>query len=153
MATNGEQRLTHGVAETRHTGVWLPGDADVLTENAERVDPGSGGFTGDLGVHRSSGQGVDLGGLGAIGATSAQHVTGRLGVGQEHELGGGLGPASGVLRTTQSAGSGAVNSISGTFDVDHVVHVENGVTTSVRGTLDQHQSVSASVLDQPVLDF
>jgi hypothetical protein len=68
-------------------------------------------------------------------------------VGQKHELGGQLGPASGLVRTSQSLTSG---SISGDLGIDHVVHVQ-GSTTSVRGTLDQHPSVSAGVLDQPVL--
>ncbi|WP_410627986.1 hypothetical protein [Amycolatopsis sp. cmx-8-4] len=171
VATGGERA---GVAESAHQGVWLGHDVDVLSEHAEQLDTGlfTGDLTGGVAARRSSGQAVDLGQLGAVGTTSEQHVisrlpgvpgggapgserssdwlssfTGVLDVGQKHEAGGTVGPASGLVRTSQSLSSG---SFGGDFGVDRVVHVQ-GSTTSVRGTLDQHPSVSLSVLDRPVL--
>ncbi|WP_326956568.1 hypothetical protein [Amycolatopsis sp. NBC_01286] len=150
VATGGERA---GVAESAHQGVWLGHGVDVLSEHAEQLDTGlfTGDLTGGIAARRSSGQAVDLGQLGAVGTTSEQHVissfTGVLDVGQKHEVGGTLGPASGLVRTSQSLSSG---SFGGDFGVDRVVHVQGG-TTSVRGTLDQHPSVSLSALDRPVL--
>lgn len=144
--TTGEQRLVDdgsraGAAETRHTGVWLPNGVDVLSENAEQVEVAPGGVA----ARRSAGQGLDLGALGAIGAATEQHgsFTGSLDVGQKHEVGGQLGPASGLVKASQSQTSG---SFSGDLGVDHVVHVQGG-TTSLRGTL------AVSVLDQPALEL
>jgi hypothetical protein len=171
LATSGDRA---GLAQSSHQGVWLGHGVDVLSENAEQLDTGlfTGDLTGGIAARRSSGQAVDLGQLGAVGTTSEQHAIGSLpggpgggapgserssdchgsfagvlDVGQRHELGGQLGPASGLVRTSQSLTS---DSISGDLGIDHVVHVQ-GSTTSVRGTLDQHPSVSAGVLDQPVL--
>ncbi|MDT7804201.1 MAG: hypothetical protein QOI78_7634 [Actinomycetota bacterium] len=158
VTTGNEQRLAGtstptrlGTGESTHHGVLLGNGVDVLSENAEQVDSGlfTGDLTGGIAARRSSGQAVDLGRLGAVGTSSEQHVTGRLSgvldVGQKHELGGQLGPASGLVKASQSLQSG---SISGDLGVDRVVHVQ-GRATSVRGTLDP--SASASVLDQPVL--
>jgi hypothetical protein len=149
VATRGDRA---GVLERAHQGIWLTKDVDVLSENAEQLDTGlfAGDLTGGVSARRSSGQAVDLGQLGAVGTTSEQHVIGTfagvLDVGQRHELGGQLGPASGLVRTSQTLSSG---SFSGDLGVDHVVHVEGG-TTSVRGALDQHPSLTADVLDQRV---
>ncbi|WP_328447084.1 hypothetical protein [Amycolatopsis sp. NBC_00438] len=150
IATSGNRA---GVAESAHQGVWLGHGIDVLSEHAEQLDTGlfTGDLTGGIAARRSSGQAVDLGQLGAVGTTSEQHVIGSfrgvLDVGQRHEVGGELGPASGLVKTSQSLTSG---SFGGDFGVDHVVHVQ-GSTTSVRGTLDQHPSVSVSVRDRPLL--
>jgi hypothetical protein len=150
VATRGDRA---GVAEAAHQGVWLGHGVDVLSENVEQLDTGlfTGDLSGGIAARRSSGQAVDLGQLGAVGMTSEQHVItsfrGVLDVGQKHEVGGTLGPTYGLVRTSQSLSSG---SFSGDLGVDHVVHVQ-GTTTSVRGTLDQHPSVSLSVLDRPVL--
>ncbi|MEV7093952.1 hypothetical protein AB0M80_14060 [Amycolatopsis sp. NPDC051045] len=149
-----------GAGEGTSHGVWLADGVDVLSQNAEQFDTGLyGNFAGDLqsalAAHRSSGQAVDLGRLGAVGTTSEQHATGRiagvLDMGQKHEAGGQLGPAWGLVTTSQSLGpTGPAGWISGDLDVDHVIHAE-GSTTSVRGTLDR--SASLSVLDQPALGF
>jgi hypothetical protein len=162
VATGNEQRLAGagaptrlGTGESTHHGVWLGDGVDVLSENAEQLDTGL--FTGDLagGIagRRSSGQAIDLGRLGAVGTSSEQHAAGRLSgvldVGQKHELGGQLGPASGLVKVSQSLSSG---SISGDLGVDHVVHVQ-GSSTSVRGTLTPNHSVAASVLDRPAVSL
>ncbi|MEV6876336.1 hypothetical protein [Amycolatopsis sp. NPDC051128] len=149
-----------GAGEGAGHGVWLADGVDVLSQNAEHADTGlRGSFAGDLqgavSARRLSGQAVDLGELGALGTTSEQHATGQfsgvLDLGQKHELGGQLGPAAGLVRTTQALGPARpAGTISGDLGVDHVVQVEGG-TTSVRGTLDQHQWASVRVLDQPVL--
>jgi hypothetical protein len=150
-----------GVGEGTTHGVWLADGVDVLSQNAEQVDTGlHGTFAGDLqgalSAHRSSGQAIDLGDLGAVGTTSEQHATGGqiagvLDLDQKHELGGQLGPAWAWTRTTQSAGpAGPAGSIRGDLGLDHVVHAEGG-TTTVRGTLDRSGSLSA--LDRPVLGF
>jgi hypothetical protein len=139
-ATRGDRA---GVLERARHGVWLGHGVDVLSENADQLDAGlfTGDLTGGVALRRSSGQAVDLGQLGAVGTTSEVHAIGSfagdLDVGQTHELGGQLGPASGLVKTTSG-------SFSGDLGVDHVVHVQGGVT-SLRGTL------TASVLDQPVL--
>ncbi|RSM45565.1 hypothetical protein DMA12_14005 [Amycolatopsis balhimycina DSM 5908] len=158
LAGGAERRI--GVGEGTNHGVWLADDVDVLSQNAEQADTGlRGTFTGDLqgafSARRSSGQAVDLGQLGALGTTSEQHATGQfagvLDLGQQHELGGQLGPARGWTKTSQSLGpAGPAGSIRGDLGVDHVVHAEGG-TTSVRGTLDRSGSLSA--LDQPVVGF
>ncbi|EMD25357.1 hypothetical protein [Amycolatopsis azurea] len=119
-----------------------------------------GGFSGDLGsaleAGRSSGHGVDIGDFAAIGATSAQHGAGRFrgvlpvdvgsgaGYGQEHALGGTIGPGSGLVATGQDVdlaqhgagltGSGS-NKISGDLGVGEVVSARGGSTTSLRGVL------------------
>jgi hypothetical protein len=162
VATGNEQRLAGastptrlGTGESTHHGVWLGNGVDVLSENAEQVDSGvfTGDLTGGIAARRSSGQAVDLGRLGAVGTSSEQHAAGRLSgvldVGQKHDLGGQLGPASGLVKTSQSLSSG---SISGDLGVDHVVHVQGG-STSVRGTLTPAHSVSASVLDRPAISL
>jgi len=162
VTTGNEQRLAGvstptrlGTGESTHHGVWLGNGVDVLSENAEQLDSGlfTGDLSGGLAARRSSGQAVDLGRLGAVGTSSEQHATGRLSgvldVGQEHDLGGQLGPASGLVKTSQSLSSG---SISGDLGVDHVVHVQGGAT-SVRGTLTPDHSVSASVLDRPAVSL
>ncbi|GAB3140297.1 hypothetical protein GCM10027258_21020 [Amycolatopsis stemonae] len=142
-ATRGDRA---GLLERGSQGVWLGNGCDVLSEHAEQLDAGlfTGDLTGGVAARRSSGQAVDLGQLGAVGATSEHHLIGNfsgvLDVGQQYETGGQLGPASGLVRTSQSLSSG---SISGDLGVDHVVHA--------RGTLDQHPALTASVLDQPVL--
>lgn len=144
VATRGDRA---GAVERGHQGVWLTKGVDVLSENAEQLDAGlfAGDLTGGIAARHSSGQAVDLGQLGAVGTASEQHVIGNfagdLDVGQAHELGGQLGPASGLVKTSQNRASG---SFSGDLGVDHVVHVQ-GATTSMRGTL------AVSVLDQPVL--
>jgi hypothetical protein len=154
----GGERLA--VGERARHGVLLGNGVDVLSENAEQVDTGlRGAFSGDLSsafsVRRASGQAADLGSLGAVGMTSEQHVTGRrsgvLDLGQQHELGGQLGPAWGLVQTSQSLGPATSGSISGDLGADHVVQVQGSSTTTVRGTLGQHQSLTASVLDQRVL--
>jgi hypothetical protein len=144
VATRGDRA---GAVERSHQGVWLAKGVDVLSENAEQLDAGlfAGDLTGGVAARHSSGQAVDLGQLGAVGTTSDLHaigsLSGDLSLGQAHELGGQLGPASGLVRTSLSQSSG---SFSGDLGVDHVVHVQGG-TTSLRGTL------AVSVLDQPVL--
>ncbi|WIY04648.1 hypothetical protein QRX60_12650 [Amycolatopsis mongoliensis] len=151
VATRGDRA---GVLGRAHQGVWLPHGVDVLSENAEQLDTGlfAGDLTGGVAARRSSGQAVDLGRLGAVGVASEQHAIGSfagdldLDVEQSHELGGQLGPASGLVKTSQSLSSG---SISGDLGVDHVVHVQGG-TTTVRGTL---ASAAVSVLDRPALDL
>jgi hypothetical protein len=158
MAGYAERRI--GVGEGSNHGVWPADGVDVLSQNAEQLDTGLyGTFAGDLqsalSVRRSSGQAVDVGRLGAVGATSEQHATGRiagvLDVGQQHEAGGQLGPAWGLVRTSQSLGpAGPAGSIRGDLGVDHMVHAE-GSTTSMRGTLDR--SASLGVLDQPAFGF
>jgi hypothetical protein len=146
VATSGDRA---GVAEQARHGVWPADGFDVLSENAEELDTGlfAGDLTGDFAARRSSGQAVDLGRLGAVGTTSEQQVIGSfagvLDVAQEHELGGQLGPAFGLVKATQGRASG---SFSGDLGVDHVVHVQ-GATTSLRGTL------AASAFDRPVLGF
>ncbi|MFI5584975.1 hypothetical protein ACIA5G_08090 [Amycolatopsis sp. NPDC051758] len=156
----GGDRL--GAGDRARHGVFLGNGVDVLSENAEQVDTGlrgvfSGDLTGALSARRSSGQAVDLGMLGAVGTASEQHLTGQLSgvldLGQQHELGGQLGPAWGLVKTSQSVGPAASGSISGDLGVDHVTEVQGGSTTTVRGTLRQHESLTASVLDQPVLDL
>ncbi|SEF28552.1 hypothetical protein SAMN05421837_104212 [Amycolatopsis pretoriensis] len=140
VATRGDRA---GAVERARHGVWLGNGVDVLSENAEQLDAGlfTGDLTGGAALRRSSGQAVDLGRLGAVGTTSEVHAIGSfagdLEAGQTHELGGQLGPASGLVKTT-------AGSFSGDLGVDHVVHVQGG-TTSLRGTL------TASVLDQRVL--
>jgi hypothetical protein len=156
VATRGDRA---GVVERAHQGVWLAKGVDVLSEDAEELDTGlfTGDLTGGVATRRSSGQAVDLGRLGAVGTTSEQHLTGRLSgvldLGQQHELGGELGPAWGLVKTSQSLGPATSGSISGDLGVDHVLQVQGGSTTTVRGTLGQHQSLTASVLDQPVLNL
>jgi hypothetical protein len=146
VATRGDRA---GAVERSHQGVWLAQDVDVLSENAEQLDAGlfAGDLTGGIAARHSSGQAVDAGQLGAVGTASDLHaigsLSGDLDVSQEHELGGQLGPASGLVKTSLSQSSG---SFSGDLGVDHVVHVQGG-TTSLRGTL------AVSVLDQPVLGF
>ncbi|WP_410666936.1 hypothetical protein [Amycolatopsis sp. cmx-4-68] len=143
MAASGDRA---GVAEQARQGVWPADGVDVLSEHTEELDTGlfTGDLTGGITARRSSGQAVDLGGLGAVGTTSEQQVVGSfagvLDVRQEHALGGQLGPAFGLVRTTQTR---SVGSFSGDLGVDHVVHVQ-GTTTSLRGTL------AASVFDRPV---
>ncbi|WP_181774412.1 hypothetical protein [Amycolatopsis pittospori] len=126
-------------------------------DRALRLD---GGFSGDLGgaleAGRSSGHAVDLGEYAAVGTTSAQHGNGRFkgvlpldvgsggGFGQEHALGGSVGPANGLVTTEQAAdlahhgaaltGSGA-NTISGDLGIVDVAQVHGTTTTSVRGLL------------------
>ncbi|MEU5258354.1 hypothetical protein [Amycolatopsis sp. NPDC021455] len=158
LAGGAERRI--GVGEGSTHGVWPADGVDVLSQNAEQLDTGlHGSFAGDLqgalSARRSSGQAVDLGGLGAVGTTSEQHATGQLtgvlDLDQQHELGGQLGPAWGWTETSQSLGpAGPAGSIRGDLGVDHVVHAE-GTTTTVRGTLDRSGSLSA--LDRPVLRF
>ncbi|WP_072481822.1 hypothetical protein [Amycolatopsis australiensis] len=152
-ATSGE-RL--GVGRSTHHAVWLGNGVDVLSENAEQVDTGlRGAFTGDLAgaisARRASGQAVDLGQAGALGTASEQHASGQLSgvldIGQHHELGGQLGPATGLVQTSQSLTAG---SISGDLGADHIFHIQGGATT-VRGTLTP--SFSAGALDRPVLGF
>jgi hypothetical protein len=161
LAGTTERRI--GAGEGTGHGIWLPDGVDVLSQNAEQFDTGlRGTITGDLqgalSAHRSSGQAVDLGRLGAIGTTSEQYATGQfagvLDAGQQHELGGQLGPAWGLTRTSQAlTPAGPAGSIHGDLGADHVVHVEGDTTTSVSGRLDQHQSASVGVLDQPVVSL
>ncbi|MEU8631173.1 hypothetical protein AB0C38_03325 [Amycolatopsis sp. NPDC048633] len=145
VATRGDRV---GVVERAHQGVWLAKDVDVLSENAEQLDTGlfAGDLTGGVATRHSSGQAVDLGQLGAVGTASEQHVIGSfagvLDVGQKHELGGQLGPASGLVKASHSLSSG---SLSGDLGVDHVVHVQ--------GALDHHPSAAVSVADQQVLSL
>ncbi|ADJ50842.1 hypothetical protein AMES_9017 [Amycolatopsis mediterranei S699] len=158
QAGSTERRL--GIGEGTSHGIWLPEGIDVLSQNAEQFDTGlHGTFAGDLqgalSARRSSGQAVDLGRLGGVGATSEQYAAGQiagvLDVGQKHEAGGQLGPAWGLAKTSQSVdAAGPAGSIRGDLGVDHVIHAEGG-TTSVRGTLDRSASLSA--LDRPVLGF
>jgi hypothetical protein len=149
VATRGDRA---GVVERAHQGVWLAKGVDVLSEDAEELDTGlfTGDLTGGVATRRSSGQAVDLGRLGAIGTTSELHaigsLSGDLDAGQAHELGGQLGPTSGLVKTSQTLASG---SFSGDLGIDRVLHVQ-GATTSARGALDQHPSLTASVLDQRV---
>lgn len=145
VAASGQRA---GAVERSHQGVWLAKGVDVLSENAEQADTGlfTGDLTGGVAARRSSGQAVDLGQLGAVGTASEQHVIGSfagvLDVGHQHELGGQLGPASGLVKTSQSLSSG---SFSGDLGVDHVVHVQ--------GVLDQHPSAAVSVVDQPAVSL
>ncbi|MDS0134070.1 MULTISPECIES: hypothetical protein [unclassified Amycolatopsis] len=158
LGGGAEHRI--GLGEGTSHGIWPADGVDVLSQNAEQLDTGLyGTFAGDLqgalSARRSSGQAVDVGRLGAVGATSEQHATGQitgvLDVGQRHEAGGQLGPAWGLVTTSQSVGpAGPAGSIRGDLGVDHVIHAEGG-TTSVRGTLDR--SVALSALDRPVLGF
>ncbi len=161
LAGTTERRI--GAGEGTGNGVWLPYGVDVLSQNGEQLDTGlRGTITGDLqgalSARRSSGQAVDLGQLGAIGTTSEQHATGQfagvLDMGQQHELGGQLGPAWGLAKTSQYVGTtGPAGSIRGDLGVDHVIHIEGDTTTSVSGRLDQYQSASVEVLDQPVVSL
>lgn len=159
LAATTERRI--GAGEGTSHGIWLPQGVDVLSQNAEQADTGlrgtiAGDLQGALSARRSSGQAVDLGRLGAVGTTSEQHVTGQfagvLDVGQQHELGGQLGPAWGLARTSQSLGTGGPSgSIQGDLGVDHVTEIDGETTTSIRGTLDQHQSAAVEVLDRRVV--
>lgn len=152
VAASGDRA---GVVKRAYQGVWLPNGVDVLSENTEQFDTGlfTGDLSGGVAARRSSGQAVDLGRLGALGATSEHHVIGTFGgtldTGQQDELGGQLGPASGVVRTSLSPTSG---SFAGDLGIDHVVHVQGG-TTSVRGTLEQPPTATASVFDGPALSL
>ncbi|WP_410563189.1 hypothetical protein [Amycolatopsis sp. cmx-4-61] len=149
-----------GLGEGTSHGVWLPEGVDVLSQNDEQLDTGlygifAGDLQGALSARRSSGQAVDLGRLGGVGATSEHYATGRLAgvldLGQEHEAGGQLGPGWGLAGTSQSLGpAGPAGSIRGDLGVDRVVHAEGGVT-SVRGRLGRSASLSA--LDHPLLGF
>lgn len=126
-------------------------------DRALRLD---GGFSGDLGgvleAGRSSGHAVDVGDLAAVGATSAQHGNGRFsgvlpldvgsgaGYGQEHALGGTIGPSTGLVTTGQEVnlaqpgagftGSGS-HTISGDLGIGEVASVRGTSTSSVRGVL------------------
>ncbi|WP_370969590.1 hypothetical protein [Amycolatopsis sp. cg9] len=162
VTAGDEQRLAGsttparlGTSDSAHHGVWLSNGVDVLSEHAERIDSGlspsgrfAGDLTGGLAVRRSSGQAVDLGRLGAVGTSSEQHASGQfagdLDLGQEHELGGQLGPAGGLVKASHDLSSG---SISGDLGVDHVVHVQAGAAT-VRGTLTP--AFSGSLFDRPL---
>ncbi|WP_410595691.1 hypothetical protein [Amycolatopsis sp. lyj-23] len=149
-----------GLGEGTSHGVWLPAGADVLSQNDEQLDTGlQGSFAGDLqsglSARRSSGQAVDLGVLGGVGATSEQYATGRLAgvldLDQKHEAGGQLGPVWGLVKTSQSLDpESPAGSIRGDLGVDRVVAAEGGVT-SVRGRLDRSAALSA--FDRPVLGF
>ncbi len=151
---------------TYHAVRPLPGFG-VINETEQHAGGGldralrlDGGFSGDLAgvleAGRSSGHAVDLGQFAAVGTTSAQHGGGRFsGVlpphvgpgddfGQEHVLGGTVGPATGLMSTGQDVdlvqqgatlgGSGA-NTISGELGVDEAARVHGVTTTSVRGVL------------------
>ncbi|WP_439384826.1 hypothetical protein [Amycolatopsis lexingtonensis] len=144
-----------GTSDSAHHGVWLGDGVDVLSEHAEQVDSGlsptgrfAGDLTGGVAVRRSSGQAVDLGRLGAVGTSSEQHASGQfagdLDLGQQHELGGQLGPVTGLAKASHDLSSG---SISGDLGLDHVVHAQGGAAT-VRGTLTP--SFSGSLFDRPL---
>ncbi|MBB5853807.1 hypothetical protein ACFQ05_10910 [Amycolatopsis umgeniensis] len=139
-------------------------------DRALRLD---GGFTGDLGgvleAGRSSGHAVDLGDFAAVGTTSAQHGGGRFkgvlpldfgsgtGFGQEHVLGGTVGPATGLVTTGQDAdlaqrgagltGSGA-NTISGDLGLGESASARGTSTTSLRGVLPTADPARAGHLTQ-----
>ncbi|EME56801.1 hypothetical protein [Amycolatopsis decaplanina] len=146
----------------QHTGGTL--------DRALRLD---GGFSGDLGgvleAGRSSGHAVDVGDLAAAGTTSAQHGNGRFsgvlpldvgsgtGYGQEHALGGTIGPSSGLVTTRQDVnlahhgagftGSGS-NTISGDLGAGEVASVRGATTSSVRGVLPTADPARAGHLTQ-----
>lgn len=170
---------------TYHAVRPLPGSG-VINETDQhtggRIDRAlrlDGGFSGDLGgalnAGRSSGHAVDFGDFAAVGATSAQHGNGRFkgilplnvgsggGYGQEHALGGTVGPATGLVTTGQSAnlaqqgagllGTGA-NTISGNLGAGDVASVHGTTTTSVRGVLptaDPGHLTQSGTLDLTVL--
>ncbi|KFU79756.1 hypothetical protein SAMN04489729_5194 [Amycolatopsis lurida] len=139
-------------------------------DRAMRVD---GGFSGDLGgvleAGRSSGHAVDVGDLAAVGSTSAQHGNGRFGgvlpldvgsgagYGQEHALGGAIGPSSGLVTTGQNgnlahhgaglSGSGS-HTISGDLGIGEVASVRGTSTSSVRGVLPATDPAQAGHLTQ-----
>lgn len=126
-------------------------------DRAVRLD---GGFTGDLGgvleAGRSSGHAVDFGDLASVGTTSTQHGNGRFkGVlpldvgsgaafGQEHALGGTVGPGTGLVTTGQDVdlaqhggeltGAGS-HTISGDLGIGEVASARGTTTSSVRGVL------------------
>ncbi|WP_340686182.1 hypothetical protein LCL61_07565 [Amycolatopsis coloradensis] len=146
----------------QHTGGTL--------DRAFRLD---GGFSGDLGgvleAGRSSGHAVDVGDLAAVGSTSAQHGNGRFsgvlpldvgsgaGYGQEHALGGTIGPSSGLVTTGQNVnlaqhdagltGSGS-HTISGDLGIGEVASVRGTSTSSVRGVLPTTDPAQAGHLTQ-----
>ncbi|MFE0020603.1 hypothetical protein [Amycolatopsis sp. NPDC059021] len=93
---------------------------------------------------------------------------------QTHVFGGNAGPVSGNVSATQTANlanrastdetpprvdSGLADSISGDLGVEHVVRVQGGTTTSVRGVLPDQphatrtQSLNVGVADQPPVDL
>ncbi|MBE1580603.1 hypothetical protein ACFORH_27495 [Amycolatopsis roodepoortensis] len=132
-----------------------------------------GGFSGDLGgvleAGRSSGHAVDVGDFAAVGSTSAQHGNGRFsgvlplgvgsgaGYGQEHALGGTIGPATGLVTTDQDlnlaqhgagfTGSGS-HTISGDLGIGDVASVRGTSTSSVRGVLPTADPAQAGQLTQ-----
>ncbi|MFJ8915120.1 hypothetical protein [Amycolatopsis sp. NPDC102389] len=151
---------------TYHAVRPLPG-VGVINETDQRAGGAlgrafrlDGAFSGDLGgvleAGRSSGHAVDIGDLAAVGATSAQHGDGRFkgvlpldlgsgaGYGQEHALGGAIGPGTGLVTTGQDVklgqlGSGFTGSgshtISGDLGIGEVASVHGTTTSSVRGVL------------------
>ncbi|WP_410662682.1 hypothetical protein [Amycolatopsis sp. lyj-84] len=164
---------------TYHSVRPLPG-VGVINETEQHAAGGlgralrlDGGFSGDLGgmleTGRSSGHAVDLGDFAAVGTTSAQHGGGRFeGVlpldvgsgadfGQEHALGGTVGPATGLVTTGQDAdlaqrgagltGSGA-NTISGDLGIGDVASARGTATTSLRGVLPTTDPAQAGRLTQ-----
>ncbi|MFD6070116.1 MULTISPECIES: hypothetical protein [Amycolatopsis] len=164
---------------TYHAVRPLPG-VGVINETEQRAGGGldramrlDGGFSGELGgvleAGRSSGHAVDVGDLVAVGSTSAQHGNGRFsgvlpldvgsgaGYGQEHALGGSVGPSSGLVTTGQNlnlahhgaglSGSGA-HTISGDLGLGEVASVRGTSTSSVRGILPSTDPAQAGHLTQ-----
>lgn len=151
---------------TYHAVRPLPG-VGVINETEQHVGGGldralrlDGGFSGDLGgvleSGRSSGHAVDVGELAAVGTTSAQHGNGRFkgllpldvgsgsGFGQEHALGGTIGPSSGLVTTGQDLelaqhGTGITGAgshrISGDLGIGDAASARGTTTTTVRGVL------------------
>ncbi|MFI9448954.1 hypothetical protein [Amycolatopsis sp. NPDC052450] len=151
---------------TYHAVRPLPG-VGVINETEQHAGGGldramrlDGGFSGDLGgvleAGRSSGHAVDVGELAAVGTTSAQHGNGRFkgllpldvgsgtGFGQEHALGGTIGPSSGLVTTGQDLelaqhGAGITGAgshrISGELGIGDVASARGTTTTTLRGAL------------------
>ncbi|HET6291207.1 MAG TPA: hypothetical protein VFG15_31250 [Amycolatopsis sp.] len=155
------------VAEgTYHAVRPLPG-VGVINETEQHLGGGpdralrlDGGFSGDLGgvleAGRSSGHAVDVGELAAVGTTSAQHGNGRVkgllpldvgsgtDFGQEHALGGTIGPSSGLVTTGQDmrlaqhgagfTGAGS-HRTSGDLGIGAVASARGTTTTTSHGVL------------------
>ncbi|WIX80914.1 hypothetical protein QRX50_09190 [Amycolatopsis carbonis] len=142
------------VASSTAEGVWLPYGIDVLTDSS-----GAGHFAGDLGggvgVHRTSGHAVDLGGLGSVVANSEQHGTGQFAgsldasdLGQRHIATADVGPVSGFLLTTQSLSD---NDFRGELAASDAVSTRVSTRTSVSPRVGQTQSVGVTAFGAPVV--
>ncbi|WP_410647494.1 hypothetical protein [Amycolatopsis sp. cmx-4-54] len=165
FASEDERALR--VAEGTYHAVRPLPRVGVINETDQQLGGGlaramrlDGGFSGDLGgvleSGRSSGHAVDVGDFAAVGSTSAQHGDGRFsgvlplgvgsgaGYGQEHALGGTIGPSTGLVTTGQDVdlaqhgggltGSGS-HTISGDLGIGDVASVRGTSTSSVRGVL------------------